>query len=65
MTMLRHAARTACCRALLTSNVWPHKCRFHVFLEFNIRILSEGRSYHVRCHENGLKQVVVFQVTYL
>jgi hypothetical protein len=53
------------CRATAHEGGHPNDSNADPYLHFNIRILSEGRSYHVRCHENGLKQVVVFQVTYL
>jgi len=34
------------------------------YLHFNIRIVRERRTYHVRCHEHALGGVVVFQVTF-
>jgi hypothetical protein len=53
------------CRATAHEGGHPKDPRADPYLHFNIKIVAENRSYHVRCHENGLGQVVVFQVTYL
>ena len=34
------------------------------YLHFNIRIFLEPRTYHVRCHEHALGDVVVFLVAF-
>jgi hypothetical protein len=52
------------CRATAHEGGHPNDPHADPYLHFNIRIVAEKRTYHVRCHENGLGQVVVFQVTY-
>jgi hypothetical protein len=53
------------CRATAHEGGHPNDTKPDPYLHFNIRIVKEKRTYHVRCHENGLGQVVVFQVKFL
>lgn len=52
------------CRATAHEGGHPNDPGADPYLHFNVRIVKEARTYHVRCHENGIGQVVVFQVTF-
>ena len=52
------------CRATAHEGGHPNNPAPDPYLHFNIRILDEDRTYHVRCHEHALGGVVVFQVTF-
>ena len=52
------------CRATAHEGGHPNDQAADPYLHFNIRIVKERRTYHVRCHEHSLGGVVVFQVTF-
>ncbi|GAP35593.1 hypothetical protein ISF6_1366 [Piscinibacter sakaiensis] len=52
------------CRATAHEGGHPNDPDPDPYLHFNIRILRQERTYHVRCHEHRLGGVVVFQVTF-
>jgi hypothetical protein len=58
------SAGTWQCRATAHEGGHPNDPEPDPYLHFNIRIVSERRTYHVRCHEHALGGVVVFQVTF-
>jgi hypothetical protein len=52
------------CRATAHEGGHPSNPNADPYLHFNVRLVREKRTYHVRCHEHRLGGVVVFQVTY-
>ena len=52
------------CRATAHEGGHPNDPNSDLYLHFNIRIVKEERTYHVRCHEHSLGGVNVFQVTF-
>lgn len=52
------------CRATAHEGGHPNDPKSDPYLHFNIRIVRERRTYHVRCHEHALGGVLVFQVTF-
>jgi hypothetical protein len=52
------------CRATAHEGGHPNDPAPDPYLHFNITIVREHRTYHVRCHEHALGGVVVFQVTF-
>lgn len=52
------------CRATAHEGGHPNDPAPDPYLHFNIHIVKERRTYHVRCHEHTLGGVVVYQVTF-
>ncbi len=52
------------CRATAHEGGHPNDTAPDPYLHFNIRIVRERRTYHVRCHEHAMGGIVVFQVTF-